>query len=97
MVGVVIVLSMLVFLWLRSLPGGTVSAMLGERATPARRAALEKALGLDQPIYVQYWEFVQRALHGQFGASTGVQAGTDAFDIFIQRFPATIELALFSI
>lgn len=97
MVGVVIVLSMLVFLWLRSLPGGTVSAMLGERATPARRAALEKALGLDQPIYVQYWEFVKRALHGQFGASTGVQAGTDAFDIFIQRFPATIELALFSI
>jgi peptide/nickel transport system permease protein len=97
MVGVVVILSLLVFLWLRSLPGGTVSAMLGERATPERRAALEKALGLDQPIYVQYWEFVKRALKGQFGSSTGVQPGTDAFQIFLTRFPATVELALFAI
>ena len=97
MVGVVVILSLLVFLWLRSLPGGTVSAMLGERATPARRAALEKALGLDQPIWVQYWQFLKRALHGQFGSSTGVQPGTDAFQIFLTRFPATIELSVFAI
>lgn len=39
MVGVVLVLSLLLFMWLRSLPGGPVSAILGERATPnpARR------------------------------------------------------------
>ena len=97
LVGVVVVLSVLVFLWLRSLPGGTVSAMLGERATPARRAALEKALGLDQPIYVQYWEFAKRALHGDFGASTKVLPGRDAFDLFIQRFPATVELSVCAI
>jgi peptide/nickel transport system permease protein len=97
MVGVVIILSLLVFLWLRALPGGTVSAILGEKATPERRAALEKALGLDQPIYVQYWEFLKRALHGQFGSSTGVQPGTDAFQVFLTRFPATIELAVFAI
>ena len=97
MVGVVVVLSLLVFLWLRSLPGGTVSAILGEKATPARRAALEKALGLDQPLYVQYWEFVKRAVRGQFGSSTGVLPGADAMDIFLQRFPATIELSVFAI
>jgi peptide/nickel transport system permease protein len=97
MVGVVVVLSLLVFLWLRSLPGGTVSAILGERATPARRAALEKSLGLDQPLYVQYWEFVQRAVKGQFGSSTGVLPGTDAFQLFLQRFPATVELGTFAI
>lgn len=97
MVGVVIVLSLLVFVWLKSLPGGPVSALLGERATPERRAALEKALGLDQPIHVQYWEFVKRAAHGQFGSSTGVQPGTDAFDVFLTRFPATVELAFFSL
>lgn len=96
MAGVVVVLSLLVFLWLRSLPGGTVSAMLGERATPERRAALEKALGLDEPIYVQYWAFLKRALRGQFGSSTAVQPGTDAFQIFLSRFPATIELATFA-
>lgn len=97
MVGVVVVLSLLVFLWLRSLPGGTVSAILGERATPARRAALEKSLGLDEPLYVQYWEFVQRAVKGQFGSSTGVLPGTDAFQLFLQRFPATVELGTFAI
>ena len=97
MIGVVIVLSLLVFLWLRSLPGGTVSAILGEKATPERRAALEKALGLNEPIYVQYWEFVKRAAKGQFGASTGVQAGADAMQIFLTRFPATVELATFSL
>ena len=97
MVGVVVVLSLLVFLWLRSLPGGTVSAILGERATPARRAALEKSLGLDQPLYVQYWEFVKRAVKGQFGSSTGVLPGTDAFQLFLQRFPATVELGTFAI
>jgi peptide/nickel transport system permease protein len=97
MVGVVVVLSLLVFLWLRSLPGGTVSAILGEKATPARRAALEKALGLDQPLYVQYWEFLKRAVKGQFGSSTGVLPGADAMDLFLQRFPATVELSAFSI
>jgi peptide/nickel transport system permease protein len=97
MVGVVVVLSLLVFLWLRALPGGTVSAMLGERATPERRAALEKALGLDQPIYVQYWEFAKRALRGEFGSSTAVLPGTDALQLFLQRFPATVELSICAI
>jgi peptide/nickel transport system permease protein len=93
MAGVLVVLSLLLFVWLRSLPGGTVSAILGERATPSRRAALEAALGLDQPIYVQYWRFVSRAAQGEFGASTAVLPGEDAFDVFLVRLPATIELA----
>ena len=97
MVGVMIALSLLLFLWLRSLPGGTVSAMLGERATPETRARLTKALGLDEPIWVQYVKFMGRALKGQFGASTGVLPGADAFDIFLKRFPATIELSAFAI
>ena len=97
MVGVVLALSLLLFLWLRSLPGGPVSAILGERATPSRRAALEAALGLDQPIYVQYLKFLERALHGNFGVSTKVLPGTDALEIFLIRFPATLELSFFAI
>jgi peptide/nickel transport system permease protein len=96
MAGVLVVLSVLLFVWLRALPGGTVSAILGERATPSRRAALEAALGLDQPIYVQYWRFVSRAARGEFGASTGVLPGEDAFQVYLMRFPATIELAAFA-
>ena len=90
---VVLVLSMLVFAWLRSLPGGPVSAILGERQTPARRAALEAALGLDQPLPVQYLKFLERAVQGQFGVSTKVLPGEDALQIFLDRLPATIELS----
>ncbi|XVX21230.1 ABC transporter permease [Actinomycetota bacterium] len=97
MVGVILVLSLLLFVWLRNLPGGPVSAMLGERATPETRAALEKALGMDQPIWVQYWKFLSRALQGDFGPSSAVLPGRDAFQIFLDRFPATIELSAFAI
>jgi peptide/nickel transport system permease protein len=94
---VVLVLSMLVFAWLRSLPGGPVSAILGERQTPARRAALEAALGLDQPLPVQYLKFMERALQGNFGVSTKVLPGEDALQIFFDRLPATVELSFLAL
>ncbi len=97
LVGVAIVLSMLLFFWLRSLPGGPVSAMLGERGTPEQVAELEKVLGLDQPLYVQYFRYMGRILQGDFGTSTAVQPGTDAMAIFLARFPATIELSLIAV
>ncbi|MET8756541.1 ABC transporter permease [Lentzea sp. NPDC004782] len=97
LVGVVLVLSLLLFAWLRLLPGGPVSALLGERATPESREALTKQLGLDQPIFLQYFKFLGRAATGDFGVSTGVQPGDSALDIFLQRFPATIELSFFAI
>jgi peptide/nickel transport system permease protein len=93
MVGVVFILSIMLFAWLRALPGGPVSAILGERQTPETRRALEEALGLDQPIPVQYWRFLMRALQGDFGVSTKVLPGRDAMDIFLMRLPATIELS----
>lgn len=97
MILVALVLSMLVFAWLRSLPGGPVSAILGERQTPARRAALEAALGLDQPLPVQYLKFLERAAQGDFGVSTKVLPGEDALQIFFDRLPATIELSFLAL
>jgi peptide/nickel transport system permease protein len=94
MIGVVFALSLLLFFWLRALPGGVVSALLGERATPETRAALTQAFGLDQPVYVQYLKFLQRAARGEFGVSTAVLPGQDAFHIFLVRLPATIELSI---
>ncbi|WP_067143571.1 ABC transporter permease [Microtetraspora malaysiensis] len=87
------VLSILLFAWLRLLPGGPVSALLGDRGTDEDRANLEAALGLDQPIYVQYLKFMGRIFHGEFGPSTGVRPGYDAMEIFLDRLPATIELS----
>ena len=97
MILVVLVLSMLVFGWLRSLPGGPVSAILGERQTTERREALEAALGLDQPLPVQYLKFMERAVQGNFGVSTKVLPGEDALDVFWSRLPATIELSLLAL
>ncbi|MGJ7908927.1 ABC transporter permease [Actinopolyspora sp. H202] len=94
---VTVVLSVLLFGWLRALPGGPVSALLGERATEESRARLVEQLGLDQPLYVQYWKFVQRAITGDFGVSTGVQPGTPAMEVFLQRMPATLELSVLAL
>ena len=91
---VLFVLSLLLFLWLRSLPGGPVSAILGDRSTTEKRAELTAVLGLDQPIFVQYFKFLGRVLQGNFGQSTGVSPGTSAVDVFFTRFGATIELTI---
>jgi peptide/nickel transport system permease protein len=91
---VLFVLSLLLFLWLRSLPGGPVSAILGQRATPEKVAELNATLGLDQNVFVQYLSYMGRVLQGNFGQSTGVAPGTPALDVFFLRFGATIELTV---
>lgn len=87
-----IALSALIFIWLRSLPGGPIDALLGERATPERRALLTKALGYDQPIWVQYGRFMKRLVTGDFGNS--IRTGEPVTEVIGRAFPATIELAL---
>ena len=63
---VLLVLSLLLFVWLRSLPGGTGHARCcGERCTPQQRADLDHALGLDQPLIVQYLKFLGQRLPRQ--------------------------------
>lgn len=94
MVGVLLLLSILLFFWLRSLPGGPVSAICGERCNPEKRAAIEKTLSLDDPLPVQYFNFLKRAVTGDFGLSTGVQPGRPSMEIFLERLPATVELSV---
>ena len=84
MVLAMFILSILLFAWLHALPGGPVSALLGERGSPEAAADLRRQLGLDQPLPVQYWRFLQRALDGDFGISTGVFAGQPAMRLALQ-------------
>lgn len=86
------ILSILVFAWLRSLPGGPAGAMLGDKATPEKLANLEHLMGLDRPIYEQYFKFLGRVLTGDFGVST--KSGDPVIDEISRAFPATIELSL---
>ncbi|MCQ0023575.1 ABC transporter permease [Streptomyces somaliensis DSM 40738] len=85
-------LSVLLFLWLNRLPGGPASAILGERATPTEVARINRALGLDQPVWVQYGRFLKRVLQLDLGTST--KTGQPVWDEFALRFPATVELSL---
>ncbi len=85
-------LSVLLFVWLRSLPGGPGRALLGERATPEAVAQINKVLGLDQPLYVQYGRFLGRIVRLDLGTST--QTGRPVTTEFFARFPGTIELTI---
>ena len=99
LVPILIGLSILVFLWIRALPGSPAQALLGERSTPAAEAAIRKQYGLDDPIHEQYFAYVGKVVRFDFGDS--IVSRRPVVDEFKQRFPATIELAfsalLFSI
>ncbi|MFF5085761.1 ABC transporter permease [Streptomyces niveus] len=88
-------LSVLLFLWLNRLPGGPASAILGERATEAEVARINRALGLDEPVWVQYWRFIKRIFELDLGTST--QTGQPVWEEFTLRFPATVELSVAAI
>jgi peptide/nickel transport system permease protein len=85
-------LTVIIFLFIRLLPGDPASAILGERATPESIARVREALGLDRPLHEQYLEYVGGLAQGDLGSS--FLTGRDVVDDFSQRFPATLELAL---
>jgi peptide/nickel transport system permease protein len=95
MVLTLFILSALVFVWLRNLPGGPVNAMLGERATPERVAQLRHTLGYDQPIWVQYTRWLGRMLTGDFGNST--ISGRPISEELSEALPGTIELSILAL
>lgn len=84
-------LSVLLFAWVRALPGGPENALLPDNATQADREALRESLGLNEPIMMQYGYFMQRLLQGDLG--TTLQGRPVATEL-IERFPATFELAM---
>jgi peptide/nickel transport system permease protein len=92
LVPILVGLSILVFLWIRALPGSPAQALLGERATPAAIAAIEREYGLDKPLHEQYFSYVRSLGRLEFGDS--VTSRRPVLEEFRQRFPATVELAL---
>ena len=87
-------LSILLFAWLRALPGGPAQAALGERATPEDIRRYNEAFGLDQPLVVQYLKFLGRAITLDFGNSS--RTGRPVTTEFLERFPGTVELTIFA-
>jgi peptide/nickel transport system permease protein len=85
-------LSVLLFAWLRALPGGPAQAALGERATPEAIAQYNELFGLDEPLIVQYLRFLGRAVRLDFG--TSARTGRPVTTEFLERMPGTIELTI---
>jgi peptide/nickel transport system permease protein len=83
-------LTLLVFLFIRALPGDPAGAILGERATPELLERVRAAMGLDRPLHEQYFEYLFGILRLDFGRS--FITNRDVTDDFLQRFPATVEL-----
>lgn len=88
-------LSLLLFWWVRALPGGPATALLGEKATPEAVARVNAAYGFDKPILEQYVTYMGKMLQGDFGNS--ILTSRPVMDEFVARFPATLELSAFAI
>lgn len=85
-------ISVIVFLIMHLIPGDPVLVMLGEKASPERAEELRRALGLYDPLHVQYGRFLLRALQGDLGRSIRTQEMVTR-EIAV-RFPATLELTI---
>ncbi len=88
---VLFIVSIIVFTLAR-ISGNPVDVFLPFDATDAQQLALERDLGLDQPLPIQYLKFVGNALRGDFGNSIKWD-GQTAMGLVAQRFPATLQLA----
>lgn len=95
MVPVLIGLSILLFAWVRALPGDPARSLLGEKATPESIDRINTKYGFDKPLLEQYLTYVKALLQGDLGNS--IQTGEPVLQSFLDKFPATVELASFAL
>ncbi|HUL67522.1 MAG TPA: ABC transporter permease subunit [Burkholderiaceae bacterium] len=87
-----IALMFLTFIAIRLVPGDPVEVRVGERGiSPERLAYFRHELGLDQPVWKQFLDYVWHLLHGDFG--TSLVTNEKVLTEFLTLFPATVELA----
>ncbi|TKB24302.1 ABC transporter permease subunit [Desulfopila sp. IMCC35006] len=85
--------TLVAFVFIRTLPGDPVLLMAGERGmSDERHAALMAEFGFDKPIIVQYGLYLKQLAHGDFGHS--ITTRKPVLEEFLTLFPATAELSL---
>jgi peptide/nickel transport system permease protein len=94
-VPVLVGISIIVFGFIHLIPGDPAVTMLGERATPERVKEVRTQLGLDEPLYTQYFIYLGKIVRGDLGAS--ILRGDPVLLDLVRRFPATVELAFSAI
>ena len=91
---IIISMSLLVFIFLNA-SGDPAQLLMPTEATEQDIEDMRRALGLDRPLYVQYWNFLSNALQGDFG--TSLRSRQPAMDTVLAALPATLELAFAAI
>lgn len=89
---VLLVVSIVVFMLVHLTPGDPARVILGAEASPAQVAALREQMGLNQPVLVQYWEWLTNALQGDFGRS--VFMDQPVTQVLAERIGPTTALAI---
>ncbi|WP_165137073.1 ABC transporter permease [Rhizobium rhizoryzae] len=90
-----LIVSALIFLVMDLLPGDPASVMLGTSATPETLAALQKQMGLDQPLLARYGIWLEQALRGDFG--TSYTYSVPVAGLIAERLAVTVPLALLAV
>lgn len=81
-----------IFIMLRLVPGDPVTTMLGEHVNPAVIEKISREMGLDQPLYIQFFKYVANAFRGDFG--TSYRLNRNVTGIILEAFPNTVKLSL---
>jgi len=92
LVPILLGVSILIFFWIRALPGSPAQSLLGERASADLVKRYNERYGFDKPLPVQYWSYLKTTVQGDLGSSITTHRTITAE--IGERFPATIELAL---
>jgi len=92
LIPVLLGISIVTFSMLRLIPGDPARVMLGEHATEEQIAEFRKRMGLDDPLYVQYFRYLQSLMRGDLGRA--ILTNEKVVVELAQRLPATIELSL---
>ncbi|MFS0555094.1 nickel ABC transporter permease [Brevibacillus sp. 179-C9.3 HS] len=95
MIPVLLGVILVVFLIMQMVPGDPAVLLAGEGASEETIAKMRTQLGLDQPIMVQYFQYVASVFQGDLG--TSLRSNLPVWDEIMARLPATIELAVASI
>ena len=84
--------ALLIFIMLRIVPGDAIVTMMGEHAKFETIERMTRELGLDQPVYVQFWRYITGALCGDFGTSYALNRSVS--ELIGLAFPNTLRLAV---
>lgn len=88
LIGVILI----IFIMLRVVPGNPVTTMMGEHVNQAIIDKVSREMGLDQPLYVQFFKYIGNAIHGDFG--TSYRLNRNVTTIILEAFPNTVKLSI---